>query len=83
MYIINNRKAIVFTKKTMENKVRYYRFMNKEMTQQELAERAGVTRQTIIAIEKGAFNPSVRLALKMSRIFNINVEVLFSLSEND
>ncbi|MDZ7264551.1 MAG: helix-turn-helix transcriptional regulator [candidate division KSB1 bacterium] len=67
----------------MENKVRYYRFMNNEMTQQELADRAGVARQTIIAIEKGAFNPSVKLALKLAKIFGVTVEDLFALDEND
>jgi putative transcriptional regulator len=67
----------------MENKIRYYRFMNKEMTQQDLADRAGVTRQTIIAIEKGAFNPSVKLALKMAKIFSVKVEEIFVLDEND
>lgn len=67
----------------MENKVRYYRFMNNEMTQQELADRVGVARQTIIAIEKGAFNPSVKLALKLAKIFGVAVEELFSLDEND
>ena len=67
----------------MENKLRYYRFMSKEMTQAELAEKAGVTRQTILAIEKGAFNPSVRLALKMAKIFGVAVEDLFTLDEKD
>lgn len=69
--------------KTMQNKLRYYRFMNHEMTQQELADRVGVTRQTIIAIEKGAFNPSVKLALKMARCFAITVEDIFTLDEHD
>jgi putative transcriptional regulator len=67
----------------MQSKVRYYRFMNQEMTQQELAKRAGVTRQTIIAIEKGAFNPSVKLALKLAVIFGATVEEIFTLDEND
>ena len=67
----------------MENKLRYYRFMNKEMTQAGLAEKAGVTRQTILAIEKGVFNPSVRLALKMAKIFGVAVEELFTLNEDD
>jgi len=57
--------------------------MNKEMTQADLAEKAGVARQTIIAIEKGAFNPSIRLALKMARIFGVSVEDLFTLDEKD
>lgn len=63
----------------MENRIRYYRFMSGEMTQQQLAEKAGVTRQTIIAIEKGSFNPSVKLALKLSKILNAKVEDLFFL----
>lgn len=67
----------------MQNKVRYYRFMNNEMTQQELADRAGVARQTIIAIEKGVFNPSVKLALKIAKIFGVTVDELFALEEND
>jgi len=67
----------------MENKIRYFRFMNKEMTQQELADWVGVARQTIIAIEKGAFNPSVKLALKMAKIFGVTVEEIFALDAND
>lgn len=70
-------------KKAMENKIRYFRFMNNEMTQQELADRIGVARQTIIAIEKGAFNPSVKLALKMAKIFSVPVEEIFVLNGND
>jgi putative transcriptional regulator len=67
----------------MENKIRYYRFMNGEMTQVDLANRAGVSRQTIIAIEKGAFNPSVKLTLKLAKIFAVRVEDLFILNEQD
>jgi putative transcriptional regulator len=53
------------------------------MTQQELAERAGVTRQTIISIEKGRYTPSVALALRLARIFGVPVEELFELREGD
>ena len=67
----------------MKNKVKYYRFMAGEMTQQQLANKASVSRQTIIAIEKGSFNPSVKLALKLSKILDTNVEDLFSLEERD
>jgi putative transcriptional regulator len=69
--------------KPMENKIRYFRFMNQEMTQADLAERVGVTRQTIIAIEKGVFNPSVKLALKLSQVFGVTVEEIFKLNEKD
>lgn len=50
-------------------------------TQEELADRVGVTRQTIIAIEKGNYTPSVLLALKLSACFRIPVEQLFTLSK--
>lgn len=49
------------------------------LTQEELAEKVGVTRQTIIAIEKGNYTPSVLLALKLSEAFKTRVEDLFSL----
>lgn len=51
------------------------------LTQEALARQVGVTRQTIIAIEKGRFNPSVRLALKMARVLDATVEELFRLAE--
>lgn len=51
--------------------------MNGEMTQQELADKVGVTRQTIYAIETGKFNPSVKLALLIAKTFRVNVEETF------
>jgi putative transcriptional regulator len=51
------------------------------LTQEELAEKVGVTRQTIIAIEKGNYTPSVLLALKLSASFKVPIEQLFSLSK--
>ena len=53
------------------------------MTQQELADKTGVTRQTILAIEQGKFNPSTVLALKMARVFGIKIEALFELEDTD
>ncbi len=49
------------------------------LTQVELAEKVGVTRQTIIAIEKGDYTPSVALALRLAKVFKISVEDLFTL----
>jgi len=66
----------------MQNKLRHFRFLKDELTQQDLAAKAGVTRQTIIAIEKGTFNPSVKLALKLARILDVTVEELFTLENN-
>ncbi len=65
----------------LKNKLRQFRFMNDEMTQQQLAKEVGVSRQTIIAIEKGKFNPSVRLALNIAKVFKTNVEEIFYLEE--
>ena len=65
--------------KVLKNKLRTLRFMNGEMTQQELADKVGVTRQTIYAIETGKFNPSVKLALLIAKTFQVNVEDTFYL----
>ena len=61
------------------NKVQMFRTQS-GITQEELAERVGVSRQTIIAIEKGNYAPSVLLALKIARFFKVPVEKLFTIS---
>jgi putative transcriptional regulator len=61
----------------VENDVRKLRFLNGEMTQEELARRVGVSRQTVIAIEKGKYNPSVALALRIADVFGLPVEEVF------
>jgi len=65
----------------VSNKVRTFRFMAGEMSQAELAERVGVSRQTIVAVEKGNYNPSVELALRLARALATTVEALFVLAE--
>ena len=70
-------------RETVSNKVRTLRFLRGEMTQEELAKRVGVARQTIIAIEKGRYNPSVALAIKIARVFGVAVEEVFSLNGDD
>ncbi|MFQ6021010.1 MAG: helix-turn-helix transcriptional regulator [Candidatus Aenigmatarchaeota archaeon] len=60
----------------MENRIRIYRVMH-DLTQKQLAKRVGVTRQTINAIEKGKINPSLELAMKIARVFDIKIEELF------
>ena len=52
-----------------------------ELTQQDLADRVGVTRQTILSIEKGHYTPSVALALELARVFGESVETLFQLND--
>ena len=62
----------------VSNLVQDYR--NKQnITQEELAKATGVTRQTVIAIEKGNYTPSVLLALKIAKYFNTTVEKLFTI----
>jgi putative transcriptional regulator len=67
----------------MINTLRKHRFLNGELTQEEVAKKIGVSRQTIIAIERGKYNPSVLLALKLARLFNTTVEALFTLENDD
>jgi putative transcriptional regulator len=67
----------------LKNRLREFRFKRNEITQEALAESVGVSRQTIIAIEKGRFNPSVRLALKIARELQCKTEDLFFLEEGD
>ena len=66
----------------MNNKIRVAR-AELRMTQQQLAEAAGVSRQTINAIESGKFVPSTVLALKMAKIFGKSVEDIFQLDDED
>ncbi|MCQ2187615.1 MAG: helix-turn-helix transcriptional regulator [Bacteroidales bacterium] len=66
----------------MKNSIRVER-ARLRMSQQELADKLNVTRQTIYAIEAGMFNPSTLLALKMSELFGVPVNDLFSLEEDD
>ncbi len=65
----------------IDNKVQHYRTL-KEMTQEELALRAGVCRQTIIAMEKGNYTPSLAVALRISNVFGVPVEKIFSLNRH-
>jgi putative transcriptional regulator len=61
----------------LSNNIRRLRFDNDEMTQQQLADKVGVTRQTIIAIEAGKYAPSLPLAFRIAQIFNVSVEQVF------
>ncbi len=67
----------------LSNKVRRLRFDNGELTQQQLADRAGVTRQTIIAIEAGRYAPSLPLAFKLARTFGVPIEQVFQYEDEE
>ncbi|MGB8218796.1 MAG: helix-turn-helix transcriptional regulator [Methanoregula sp.] len=61
----------------MKNKIKVYRAMH-DLTQEDLAQAIGVTRQTILAIEKGKYVPSLDLAFRISHYFKVNIEEVFS-----
>ena len=62
------------------NQIRRLRFENGEISQQTLADRVGVTRQTILAIEANKYSPSLALAFRIARAFNRTVEEVFQFS---
>lgn len=66
----------------ISNRIRILRFHANEMTQQELADRAGVTRQTINALEANRYSPSLDLAFRISKIFNVPLEEVFSYEDD-
>ncbi|MFC2060608.1 helix-turn-helix transcriptional regulator [Chloroflexota bacterium] len=61
----------------IKNRIRKLRFDHGEMTQEELANRASCTRQTIIALEQGKYVPSIELAFKIARAFGVTLEDVF------
>ena len=63
------------------NSIRTLRFANGEMTQAELADRVGVTRQTIIAIEQGKYSPSLEMAFQIARIFRVPLDEAFQYAD--
>ncbi|HEX6367664.1 MAG TPA: helix-turn-helix transcriptional regulator [Longimicrobium sp.] len=66
----------------ISNEIRTLRFHHGEMTQQELAERIGVTRQTINAIEGNKYSPSLEVAFRIARVFDVPLERVFQYGED-
>lgn len=69
-------------KSLIRNQIRSLRFHHQEMTQQQLADRVGVTRQTIVAIEKEKYSPSLELAFRIARVFGLPLEEVFTYEED-
>jgi len=67
----------------IKNNIRTLRFFKDEMTQQQLADKVGVTRQTIIATEKGKYSPSLELAFRIALVFDVPLEEVFSYDFED
>jgi len=65
------------------NSIRALRFAHGEMTQAELAERIGVTRQTVIAIEQGRYSPSLEMAFQIARAFAVPLDDVFQYPEEE
>ena len=67
----------------IRNEIRRLRFEHDEMTQQTLADRIGVTRQTVIAIEHGRYSPSLEVAFRIARVFGVPLEEVFRYEPED
>ena len=67
----------------IRNKIRTFRFFRDEMTQQQLAEKVGVTRQTIIAMEQEKYSPSLELAFRIAQVFGVRLEEVFTYEAED
>lgn len=65
------------------NTIRALRFAHGEMTQAELADRVGVTRQTIIAIEQGRYSPSLEMAFRIARVFRVGLDDVFQYPDTE
>jgi putative transcriptional regulator len=63
---------------SVTNSIRALRFAHGEMTQAELGDRIGVTRQTVLAIEQGKYSPSLELAFQIARVFGVPLDDVFS-----
>jgi putative transcriptional regulator len=70
-------------KSELKNEVRRLRFENGQMTQQQLADKVGVTRQTIIAVEASKYSPSLPLAFKIARAFGKRIEEVFQYGDEN
>lgn len=67
----------------INNSVRKQRFLNNEMTQKDLSSAVGVSRQTIVAIEKGQYSPSLELCFKLAIVFNKTVDEIFYVEKKE
>lgn len=75
---IITEKVFKMSKNYIQNNIRRLRFNADEMTQKDLADKVSVSRQTIVAIEKGKYSPSLELAFKIANVFNHPLEEVFS-----
>ncbi len=67
----------------LSNRIRVLRFLNGEMSQADLGQRIGVTRQTIAAIEAGKYSPTLEAAFRIAQVFNVPLDEIFQWSPDD
>ncbi len=82
--VYNSLKAVqerFMTDRVITNSIRTLRFLNNEMTQKQLAEAIGVTRQTVMAIEANKYSPSLEVAFKIAEVFSLPLEEVFQYKE--
>jgi len=82
--VCNLSKAVqelFMTDRVITNSIRTLRFLNNEMTQKQLAEAIGVTRQTVMAIEANKYSPSLEVAFKIAEVFSLPLEEVFQYKE--
>ena len=82
--VYNSLKAVqerFMTDRVITNSIRTLRFLNNEMTQKQLAEAIGVTRQTVMAIEANKYSPSLEVAFKIAEVFSLPLEEVFQYIE--
>ena len=82
--VCNLLKAVqerFMTDRVITNSIRTLRFLNNEMTQKQLAEAIGVTRQTVMAIEANKYSPSLEVAFKIAEVFSLPLEEVFQYKE--
>jgi putative transcriptional regulator len=65
------------------NRIRALRFAHAEMTQAQLAERIGVTRQTVLAIEQGKYSPTLEMAFQIARVFGVPLDEVFQYPDEE
>jgi putative transcriptional regulator len=76
-------KEFKMNKSFIQNNIRSLRFNADEMTQQQLADAVGVSRQTIVAIEKGNYSPSLELAFRIAHTFKTTLEEVFTYNQDE
>lgn len=83
MFIFTKRVFVMGKKMVITNNIRKLRFFANEMTQLELAEKAGASRQTIVALEAGKYTPSLEMAFRIADVFSVPIGEVFECTSEE